>query len=130
LLVFPNGTSYNINTNSCSYFKGGEYKKLDRDLTNKSYELNSGEMDKQMKEFEVYGTMTVPVVIKVKALNEELAYEMASELENVVYDKNLMMKTLSGNVHKVQINDVDFEIEKIEEIEKAADLLGKTNSKK
>jgi hypothetical protein len=103
---------------------------LDRDLTNKSYELRSGEMDNQMKEFEVYGTMTVPVMIKVKALNEELAYEMASELENVDYDKNMMMKTLSGNVHKVQINDVDFEIEKIEEKEKAADLLGKTNSYK
>jgi hypothetical protein len=103
---------------------------LNKDLTEKSYELNSGEMDNQMKEFEVYGTMTVPVMIKVKALNEELAYEMASELENVVYEKNLMMKTLSGNVHKVQINDVDFEIEKIEEKEKAADLLGKTNSDK
>jgi hypothetical protein len=103
---------------------------LEKVLTNKSYELNSGEMDKQMKEFEVYGTMTVPVMIKVKALNEELAYEMASELENVVYDKEMMMKTLSGNVHKVQINDVDFEIEDVEEIENAADLLGKNNSNK
>jgi hypothetical protein len=77
-----------------------------------------------MREFQVYGTMTVPVMVKVYARNEQEALCVASELENSIYDRKMYVPTLSGSVHEVHINDVEFEIEDVEENEEAADLLG------
>lgn len=72
-----------------------------------------------MKQYEASFTITVPVTLNFTAESEEMAEEFVGKLsaDNILLDRYLFLKTLGGDVHKVQTEDLDIELDNLEELD-------------
>ncbi|MED1863327.1 hypothetical protein P4V41_07645 [Fictibacillus nanhaiensis] len=85
-----------------------------------------------MKQYEATFDLVMPVTMRFNAEDMEMAEEFMSNLQyRILHEGTSFLKMIEGSVHKVQhISDPEVDVKDIEEIEKVADLLGKTNDKK
>jgi hypothetical protein len=72
-----------------------------------------------MQEYLVQGTLTFPVSLRMKGGNESEVIEKVMKLLNSynIINDSLDLQTQNGQLHKVDVHDVEVEWESIEEID-------------